>query len=370
MPGKYIAKFYQKGDEDEIIRLTKKFSEKRITKEGWQWEYLHNPIKRNLFSVIMDVDKKKIIGTQALIPMYLSYKKQRILSAKSESTLLDTHYRGKGLLNTLYQLIYENIDHIESIWGVTRAIKAFKGVNFEVLGHIQGSFLPLSIFSSIRYFSNRFVKNNIKLKTISYLIGLVLVIILNMIIHTMNTVLRDNGKSNHGVKIVEQPYDTFDFTCFWQIFSNFMPDMITIQRNREFMRWWVFGNPYVEHKLFVIYQKEESVGYVIIGVDRDKKIACLRDIVMLALSKDEARVIIPWICNYLKDKGYSVLFNQIYKNGSHYVKEVIEPILGKRFIRFPGRTAVVFKNINSSDRCFLDFKNWYVTGLFHELNSI
>jgi hypothetical protein len=85
--------------------------------------------------VAVDPDTKQVIGTQCAIPLYVTNASgEKILTAKSEDTLVDSAYRGRNIFEKMYALLFDECRRagIVAIWGFTYAIKPFNKLGFDI----------------------------------------------------------------------------------------------------------------------------------------------------------------------------------------------------------------------------------------------
>lgn len=78
-------------------------------------------------------DGDRLVGTQGFIPTLASLDGRALLTAKSELTLVNPNYRGKGLFESMYRLALEicATAGIACIWGFTSAVKPFRAAGFD-----------------------------------------------------------------------------------------------------------------------------------------------------------------------------------------------------------------------------------------------
>jgi GNAT superfamily N-acetyltransferase len=121
--------------DDDIAELTtfhnQYYGSKRTPKE-WHWQYRSLLPEQAVFSVARD--NGRIIATQAMMPIRLKIGREVVLTGKSENTLLMPEYRGKGVMEELYETAVEDCraKGMSFLWGFTNAAKAFRRFGFRV----------------------------------------------------------------------------------------------------------------------------------------------------------------------------------------------------------------------------------------------
>src|SRR5436190_4926263 len=134
--------------EEDIDRVNAFYNALHPTARGkgqFEWEFLNAPAGKAIYVVAVDVSNGRIIGTQCVIPIDLVMDDGRtVRSGKSEDTLVDPGYRGRGVFELMYGPLFEECGRqgIVAIWGFTSAVKPFKRLGFEVpFNHGQGLFV-------------------------------------------------------------------------------------------------------------------------------------------------------------------------------------------------------------------------------------
>lgn len=126
------------------------------TYEKFFWEFFSGPAGKAVYIVARNINTDQIIGTQGAIPLFLANSQgKKILTAKSEDTLIDPKYRGQNIFENMYQILFEECkkDGIQYIWGFTSAKKPFNKVGFDTpFTHTQ-SMLVKDILQSYDYLS-------------------------------------------------------------------------------------------------------------------------------------------------------------------------------------------------------------------------
>ncbi len=91
----------------------------------------------------------RLVGTQALIPMIALMNGEKILSAKSEYTLLDPICRGLGVFSNMYSVVFDwaKDNGISCIWGFTSAVKPFQKAGFQIGSELYDEAIVVRPFS-------------------------------------------------------------------------------------------------------------------------------------------------------------------------------------------------------------------------------
>ncbi len=111
-----IYKLATREDYAEILSLYNSgFGANRSIKDI-EWLYDDNPMGRGqLFIALID---NKVIGMQGIVRYQFRKGSKIINTYKSEDSLINKNYRGKGVYKTLYKMVFEYIDG-DLIWGLT-----------------------------------------------------------------------------------------------------------------------------------------------------------------------------------------------------------------------------------------------------------
>ncbi len=102
--------------------------DRRYSTQMFNWAFFERNPEPSMFMGLKDGEK--LIGTQAVLPMQLRRGTELLWSAKSEETLVDSNYRGKGLFYKIFEEVFDHIDpRIDVLWGATSATKPFVPVS-------------------------------------------------------------------------------------------------------------------------------------------------------------------------------------------------------------------------------------------------
>ncbi|HTE29050.1 MAG TPA: GNAT family N-acetyltransferase [Chryseolinea sp.] len=106
--------------------------------KDFEWEFINGPAGPSIYVIAFDLTvptAEKVVGIQCAIPIVLiDSSGERVMTAKSEDTLVDPAYRGQKIFERMYDLLFEECRKaaIKYIWGFTPAKKAFERIGFDI----------------------------------------------------------------------------------------------------------------------------------------------------------------------------------------------------------------------------------------------
>lgn len=141
-------------DIDEVNDFYNRTYGSSRTREMFLWEFYNAPAGKAVYIIARDAENNLLVGTQCAIPIWLTDAEGRkILSGKSEDTLVHPGYRGMKIFDRMYEMLFSECKKagIFYIWGFTSAIKPFSKVGFEApFAHSQ-FLISYKAFSAARY---------------------------------------------------------------------------------------------------------------------------------------------------------------------------------------------------------------------------
>lgn len=155
---------YRQASEADYPRINdfynRIYSAKR-TLAQFRWEFHEAPAGPSIYIIAEDGDK--VVGSQCIIPITLiDAQGHHIRSGKSEDTLLDPDYRGQGIFNKLYEVLFQRCSEvgIQVIWGFTSAAKPFEKLGFQIPYAHQQNLAVNRILPAYRYLITLNPKNS------------------------------------------------------------------------------------------------------------------------------------------------------------------------------------------------------------------
>jgi hypothetical protein len=203
------------------------------TIEEFYWEFHNAPAGNSIY--IIAEDDGKVVGTQCIIPIFLiTDKGERILSGKSEDTLVDPTYRGKDIFNGMYHLLFEECTNnkIMVIWGFTSAKKPFQKLGFDIPYDHSQVIMVNNLTPSYSYLSalNKNNKYNDRIK----IAGLCLLSKLKK-----ETTFSRSFSKEYQFK--QEP--VVNITSLLTINLQYYRPCFSIDQTDDYQRWRIYGNP-------------------------------------------------------------------------------------------------------------------------------
>ncbi len=232
----------------------------------FNWEFLEGPAGKAIYVGAFDGDK--LIGTQSAIPIYFSGPDgSKILTAKSEDTLLDPEYRGKGLFDKMYSLLIDECKKAEicAIWGFTYARKPFLKIGFQIPFDSLSGVYVIHPFGSYQYLSSLNKQNQFKEKAL--ITGMCAWSWMKGLLHTCK---RSDTNITSGV---------FSENTYLESSILRAEDAFMIHEDMDYLNWRIKNNPYPNNYHELLIRNEEN--YVMASLTynmREERIAYIEQL--------------------------------------------------------------------------------------------
>lgn len=324
----------------------------RVNETVWNWEF--NSLGNTVFAIAES--DNLIIGTQSMLPIKLVINGQIIVTSKSETSYLNTDYRGKKIFEKLYQLAVDETVEFGSkiIWGFTPAIKAWKNnLGFETF---ESEMCMASLKS--KYFSFR--KNSKFSKNFIFALGRY--ILNNFKIIRFKLKMTYELKYDPSIAVLKEKKKQDDIFLFYKQLSEQNPDFIHLDLNEEYLKWRIEGNPELVYKKYFFYKANVLVGYTYFSVKGD--VLSFADI-----SYNGDSNILNHIFKYVINHTQGFHLVQYWGNVSHDLNKSIFNLFKNLY-----GTSKIDKSRNFVYKIFYpDFEektsklsNWYINGMWTE----
>lgn len=326
--------------------------------EHWIWEYKGGYPDSSVFTIIEDGDL--IIATQGMIPIYVYVRGKRVLSGKSENTLLHPKYRGKGLLQNLYEFAVSlcQIRGMEFIWGYSSsiaAIKALRKIRFLAYGSLMyisvSTIGPRLALSGVREENVGAVKRAVRS----------LVVLLLWVYSSIFRVMC--WGSDTGLSVRDRLADQQDLADLYERLRNRYPDLIHIDLDERYLQWRIHDHPIFKYRTYFVYEGDLLRAYAFVNM-HDKRRVYLTDFTFETHSA--GKFLLQKVLGQLRTEGVgAVVFWGNKQNPA--MNRVFGLLQSFGFLRRKDPTHVVLRNLSFEDgEALLDMANWYLNGLWTE----
>ena len=335
--------------------------------EAWQWEFMNGPYGKSIF--IVAEHKGEIIGTQALLPIALSYGEQKILSAKSEETLLRVEYRGQGILKRLYDACFKLAvkKGIALVWGFTYAERPLRKCGFEFPSRLNHLILILNPSKANKMTGSRFTAQ-VRKRVGSYIVQKLLFRVFTLIgfLWYKGRNLKINASSRFKVALITVVDARLD--VFWEAFRE-KKDFYTIDRNSAYLDWRIFKNPNLTYQILAVIYNDKIQGYIVIGRSKIVNLGYITDLCVLdEYSEEVSRLLVSHAIACLHDQGVCYIDAWCVGN-SPQTKQYSSYLIKSGFLPVPRASYVVMKVLSGEGNLPVDpylLNQWFITEIFSE----
>ncbi len=283
MAGKIDIELLREEDIPELIRFYNHLYKENRTIEKFRWEFFTAPAGGTIYVVAKDAENGKIVGSQCAIPIHLQRADgTKILTAKSEDTLVDPTYRGMSIFENMYKLLFAECEKagIKYLWGFTSAKKPFERLGFALpYSHSQSLFVK-RISGAYQYLSSLNAKNTAvsRMKIFGLCIG--------ARFKAMFAPLSSAAKEVSAYECIIEHKNSL-YTKAAPV-ENLLDSGFSIQQDRSFMDWRITTNPYHSEVLRVAFTSgNETLGDVIFNHHKNGTWYLIADLYNKKLNKDQ-----------------------------------------------------------------------------------
>lgn len=344
------------------------YGDERTDKQwGWEFDSPNKDAKELPFIVVEK--SNSIVGTQALIPVPMVDRNGVFLTAKSEETLVSPSMRGYGLFGQMYErlLVEARKQQYVSIWGFTPAIKAFEQAGFISPVSTEQLFLPLaskSVDIIVPSTNNYGMKRRIERLLLG--VGIFLPIIWSLLkwsISLFHTFFKKKDPSLVFSTVGDAPLDTetlcHSFVNQW--------GGATIMRDRYYLKWRIFENPYVNPIMMTVRREGVLVGWIIYSWDKNN-VGYVVDLMTsdgvdghFKIAKD----LIAKCVTDLKSKGVNAV--RAWHVPNHPYADLVRKIYQELgFYHVRRGHPMIYRRVMESDQSSTKKDPWYITRIYTE----
>ena len=311
----------------------------------------------SVFVVIKD--QGRVVGTQGMIPIFVNIKDKKRLSGKSESSLLDSAYRGGKLFEDLYDFAISSSKtrNICFIWGITSAIKVWRDkLGFSVYTDVKCT----SIILKPRVFLSKILKSRMNIKTKIFMSFSILPSYLYSSVCRYTRV--PLGGTSREFSIEHKIRSIDDLGELYRRLRAKV-DLIYIEQDGKYLAWRIFNNPTIKYTTYFLYEDTALRAYCYLSINNEKD-AYLTDFTFEDYQAGET--LLKKVLTQLRSaNATSIQFMGNIKNP--LMAGTFSLLKEYGFFKKRGSIAFVILNLSYENRTYLyDIRNWYINGLWTE----
>ena len=286
------------------------------TIEQFRWEFHNSPAGRSIY--IIGEDNDEIAGTNCVIPIFLiNSKGEKVLTGKSEDTLVDPKYRGQNVFYNLYQVLFEKCieNGVKVIWGFTSAYKPFKKLGFKIPYEHQQILIANRIVPSFKYLSS--LNRNNRLIDKAKILGLCFFSKLNYSFKSTNNLVLKRFHISTEAKI-DQVNDLI------QANLKEKENAFAIDQSSEFQQWRIYdnSNSYKIHTFSFENDNNKLVVLLIFNSQPNMVAYISQSTFHPELSQKESVEMVKYATKEIFREGITLIRNWVFDHNSYNKQEI------------------------------------------------
>ncbi|MCX8081672.1 MAG: GNAT family N-acetyltransferase [Bacteroidia bacterium] len=300
---------YRIAEDSDYVKINEfhnRIYGKQRTMEQFLWEFHDAPYGKAIY--VIAEDQGKIVGTNCLIPIYVtSLSGEKVLTAKSEDTLVDPAYRGQNIFDNIYNVLFEEASDrgIKFIWGYTSAIKPFRKIGFDTPFSHKQALMVNRILPAFLYLSSLNKKNRLSDRFKIFFL---------CVYSKLLSIPLQYGKVQMDF-IVEETNKAHPKTDELIIQSaQHHPDLFFIFQNQKFQQWRIYENPYY-YKLhtFSFYdQKNNLVALIILNTHPNGTAYIIQTTFHSCLNEKQKIKFLSYVVKKMFSNGTTLIRNWVF----------------------------------------------------------
>jgi GNAT superfamily N-acetyltransferase len=342
-------------DIDEIVSFHNAALGDSQKPEHWTWEFGESYPDSSVFTIIRA--QGQVVATQGMIPVYIYARGKRLLSGKSESTLVHPAYRGRGLFQNVYQFAVSRCQDrgMQFIWGFTAAVGAFKRVGFRTYGHaVYSSISILNLWGALNWVREQNI--GAMKKMITFLMSFPFLIYSSLLRATCRF-------PDKGLVIREGLAHQKDLESLYGRLRERNPDLIHIHLDERYLRWRIYNHPIFKYRTYFVYEGDLLKAYAFVNM-HDNRMAYLTDLTFESLGA--GKFLLQSILREMNTAGTGAVM--FFGNKAHNgISRTFKLLRRFGFMHIEAPVQFVLRNLSVDDEeSLFDITNWYMNGLWTE----
>jgi peptidoglycan/xylan/chitin deacetylase (PgdA/CDA1 family) len=344
-------------DAPEMVAFHNRMFGAHRTPDFWHWKYRDHVPGKSVYVVARS--HGNVVGTQGMIPIRLRVDGGVELTGKSENSLVDTGFRGRGLWNRMYrEALAQCRDRgMTAVWGFTPVETARRGL--ARLG---------------------FAVHDVMVQGIAILnFGPMLKVIWNSQESTLGRLgatlampgawclskLRNRGSKDdteYGCGPFPAGLAAGEIAGLYEQVVRDSPDLVHLDMNEEYLRWRVLQHPRFRHELWHARRNGRLVAIALVNGNYVLRPAILE--LAFVEQRDAAGLLARMTEHYAASGAGALTFWANRTN--RYGRMLLAAARGLGFFRRPARSSFVVKDIADGGAPKTDPGRWLLSALWFE----
>ena len=321
MKNKIIIKNASIKDYKKINQFHNNYYKTNRTLKHFLWLFRQTPKSKDFKNYYYACKGKKIIGILGFIKFNFVLKKKKFIVIKPEDLLMGVEAIKANVfekINKKYERKISNLNVISILFSVVGW--AFKKINYSsnfgnrliVIKHQQ----PKSLASFM-------IEKKIP-KFLAYFFSYILIYFFRIITFIKKTLTKRKLKF---INYKEPPKWSNNINKSFINYWNFL----TVDRNKDFLQWRVFDNPFINAEFTAFYYNKNPVGYIV--YNKNMKNLYVADLIIVPPNNSiSTKTIIDEILNYLDD--YCIRNDLNYCKFELYLNNKLNNLLKNCLLKF------------------------------------
>ena len=321
--------------------------------ESWMWEYASFEKDKSVFVVARD--EGRIVATQGMLPIYLNVGGERVLTGKSESTLLLPEYRGQKLMERLHEYAVDLCKErgLQFLWGFTGAVKVFQKFGYTTY---QDAAVDMSRpgIAFWRWLAARYGESD----PITHRVGSMGKYCLNYILKMRRLPVRFIA-GGLGLEVERKTVDSSRLSGFQAALGAECKSTISLHLDDRYVNWRIRANPNVS---YLEYQVTEAGRLQALAFVAETKGAINISCIQALTESSFTRLLQSIIEDNLTKTGFFGIFHNKHCPLENVRQQVYQHF---GFTDLIAATLVV-RDLSNGKRELNDVGNWDLNGLWTE----
>jgi GNAT superfamily N-acetyltransferase len=344
-------------DAPELVAFHNRMFGAHRMPDFWFWKYRDHLPGKSVYVVARSAGN--VVGTQGMIPIRLRVAGAVELTGKSENSLVDTEFRGRGLWNRLYleALAQCRSRGMTAVWGFTPVEAARRGLarlGFGVHDVLVQAVAVLNARPMLEVIWN----------SQESILGRLGATVATPGAWCWSKLRRGGPKDDveYGCGPFPDGVTTQEIADLYERVDRDSPGLVHLDMNEEYLQWRVSGHPRFPHELWHARRNGRLVAMALVNGSQSLRPAVLE--LAFGNQQDAAGLLARMIESYAVKGAGTMTFWANRTN--RYGRMLLAAARGLGFFCRPARSSFVVKDIADGREPRTDPGRWLLSALWFE----